>query len=65
MSCFAVLITQHITSDLKAASQLCSMVFQWKLSSNKDSQVHHICHRCIVKFTIPSTLRRDCSCSTV
>ena len=26
MSCFAVLITQHITSDLKAATQICSMI---------------------------------------
>ena len=25
MSCIAVLITQHITSDLKAATQLCSI----------------------------------------
>jgi hypothetical protein len=27
MSCFAVLITQHINSDLKAATQLYSMIY--------------------------------------
>lgn len=28
MSCFAVLITQHIISDLKAAAQLCSIIYR-------------------------------------
>ena len=55
MSCFAVLITQHIISDLKAAAQLCSMIYCQNILLTKN-------HRSMI--WLPQLLHRQ-GCSSL
>ena len=60
MSCIAVLITQHIISDLKAAAQLCSMITCRNSLLTKVTgpwYVRRYC--CIVKVATPFTQLRS------